>query len=344
MREGVRCKPEELRLLEDRLSVLVLRLLGHRWPRQIEAGEPVPSWADPDGIIPLTTISGETGLAERVRSRLRVEDGDRGAQQIEALLRELTGQTLEEWLRRSFFARHVRQFKHRPIAWHLASTPTRDGGRRTKARREPAFECLLYYHACRGDVLARLRAHYVEPLIRLETAAAADARRRGDETAAAIAVSRVQELEDFATRLRDVEESGFACADVDRLLADEPLDRWSGDGIVPPASADELAAQERAWRVDINDGVRVNVAPLQLAGLLTGDVLRPDDARKAIADRARWRSDERRWVREGVLPRCGWMDEDVPESPRWTERAPEREAEQRKLEEKRRAVMGRLDG
>ena len=153
--EGVRCKPEELRLLEDRLSVLVLRLLGHRWPRQIEAGEPVPSWADPDGIIPLTTISGETGLAERVRSRLRAEDGDRGAQQAEALLRELTGQTLEEWLRRSFFARHVRQFKHRPIAWHLASTPTKDGGRRTKAKREPAFECLLYYHACRGTTYWR---------------------------------------------------------------------------------------------------------------------------------------------------------------------------------------------
>ena len=347
--EGVRCKPEELRLLEDRLSVSVLRLLGHRWPRQIEAGEPVPSWADTDGIIPLMPISGEVSLAERLRDRLRAEDGDRGAQQVEALLRELTGQTLEEWLRRSFFARHVRQFKHRPIAWHLASTPTKDGGRRTKAKREPAFECLLYYHACgarngRTDVLARLRAHYVEPLIRLETAAAADARRRGDETVAAIAVGRVQELEDFAARLREVEETGFACSDVDRLLVDEPLDRWSGDGIVPPASADELAAQERAWRVDINDGVRVNVAPLQLAGLLTGDVLRPDDARKAIADRTRWRSDERRWVREGVLPRCGWMDEDVPESPRWTERAPEREAEQRKLEEKRRAVMERLSG
>jgi len=193
-------------------------------------------------------------------------------------------------------------------------------------------------------VLARLRAHYVEPLIRLETAAAAEARRRGDETAAAIAVSRVQELEEFAARLREVEETGFACAELDRLLAEEPLDRWSGDGIVPPTNADELAAQERAWRVDINDGVRVNIAPLQLAGLLTSDVLRPDDARKAIADRARWRSDERRWVREGVLPRCGWMDEDVPESPRWTERAPEREAEQRKLEEKRRAVMGRLAG
>jgi hypothetical protein len=121
-------------------------------------------------------------------------------------------------------------------------------------------------------------------------------------------------------------------------LAKEPLDRWSGNGIAVPASREELARQEQAWRVDINDGVRVNIAPLQLAGLLAGDVLKAADAKKSIADRARWRSDERRWVREGKLPRCGWMPESVPESPQWTKRAPERAAEQRKLEEKRRVV------
>jgi hypothetical protein len=108
--EGVRCKPEEQRLLEDRLSVLVLRLLGHRWPKQIEAGEPVPTWADQDGIIPITAGTGETTLAERLRARLRAEDGDLGVQRTEALLAELTGQTVEEWVRRQFFSRHVRQF------------------------------------------------------------------------------------------------------------------------------------------------------------------------------------------------------------------------------------------
>ena len=45
----------------------------------------------------------------------------------------------------------------------------------------------------------------------------------------------------------------------------------------------------------------------------------------------------------GCLLRGGLMDEDLPESPRWAARAPEREAEQRKLEEKRRAVRGRLE-
>ena len=64
--DGWRCPPEEKRLMEDRLTVLVLRLLGHRWPRQVEAGEPVPAWADRDGIIPLTPGCGEPTLADRV--------------------------------------------------------------------------------------------------------------------------------------------------------------------------------------------------------------------------------------------------------------------------------------
>ena len=71
-------------------------------------------------------------------------------------------------------------------------------------------------------------------------------------------------------------------------------------------------------------------------------MLKVADAQKAIADRARWRADERRRVREGKLPRCGWLSASVPESPRWTELAPQREAERRKLEEKRKAVAERL--
>lgn len=340
--DGVRCKPEEQRLLEDRLSVLVLRLLGHRWPKQVEAGEPVPEWADGDGIIPLTSGAGEATVAERLRARLRAEDGDLGAQQAEALLQELTGLSLEEWARRQFFSRHVRQFKHRPIVWHLRSLPQGGKGKRGTAGRLPAFECLVYYHACAGDVLARVRTRYVQPLVLAERRRAEDARRAKDETTEATAMDRVAELEAFAAKLRQVDESGFACADLDKLLASEPLDRWSGDGHSAPTNLDELLRNERAWHVDINDGVRVNVAPLQLAGALAGDVLKTADAQKAIADRARWRADERRWVREGKLPRCGWMPDDVPESPRWRDLAPKREADRLKLEEKRRAVAERL--
>jgi hypothetical protein len=109
-------------------------------------------------------------------------------------------------------------------------------------------------------------------------------------------------------------------------------------GNLAPAERGDLLRQERGWRVDLYDGVRVNIAPLQLAGLLAGDVLKAADAKKAIADRARWRSDERRWVRAGKLPRCGWMGDAVPESPKWSELAPQREAERVRLEEKRRAL------
>ena len=337
--EDARSKPEEQRLLEDRLSVLVLRLLGHRWLKQIEVGEPVTDWADPDGIIPLVSGTGKATLAEQVRARLRAEDGELGAQKTEALLVELTNMSLEEWLRKRFFPRHVSQFKYRPIAWHLMSTPVNDGKRkRGNAQRGPAFECFLYYHACRGDALARIRTQYVEPLIRAERQKLGDASLFQDETASVLAHARIRELEALVEKLRLIEERGFAGPELDKIIAEEPLDRWSGDGYLPPANRDELLHSEQAWHVDINDGVRVNIAALQLAGVLAGDVLKPVDAKKAIADRARWRADERRWARAGKLPRCGWMDESVPESPRWTEREPERVAEQMKLEQKRLAL------
>ena len=156
-----------------------------------------------------------------------------------------------------------------------------------------------------------------------------------------LANERIQELEAFVEKLRLIEEQGFACSELEKFIAEEPLDRWSGDGYFAPANRDELLRNEQAWHVDINDGVRVNIAPLQLAGVLVSDVLKPADAKKALADRARWRADERRWVRDGKLPRCGWMDERVPESSRWTEREPERVAEQIKLEQKRQALQSR---
>ena len=328
--------------MEDRLSVLILRLLGHRWPKQLEVGEPVPVWASSDGIIPLVAGAGEATLAEQVRARLRAEDGELGVQQTEALLMELTGLSLEEWLRRRFFSRHVSQFKYRPIAWHLVSTPTNNGNKkRGWSQRRPVFECFLYYHACSSDALARIRTQYVEPLLRAERQKMGEAYLIKDETASMLANARIQELEAFVEKLRFIEEQGFACPELDRFMAVEPLDRWSGDGYLAPTSRDELLRNEQAWRVDINDGVRVNIAPLQLAGVLASDVLKPADAKKALADRARWRADERRWVRDGKIPLCGWMDERVPESPRWTEREPERVAEQIKLEQKRQALQGR---
>jgi hypothetical protein len=73
-----------------------------------------------------------------------------------------------------------------------------------------------------------------------------------------------------------------------------------------PTTLAEFVAQESQYQPDINDGVRVNIAPLQKSGVLMRDVLDPKDVERAIADRAEWRADERRWARQGILDHPGW--------------------------------------
>ena len=67
--------------------------------------------------------------------------------------------------------------------------------------------------------------------------------------------SRHMELEDFARALESVARAGFSGA---------------------------------PYEPDPEDGVRVNVAPLQRAGVLAVDVLAPGDVDEALADRGRW--------------------------------------------------------
>jgi hypothetical protein len=108
------------------------------------------------------------------------------------------------------------------------------------------------------------------------------------------------ELADWNRRLRSLYEAGPGAT-----VGDE--DEASSSA---PTTTADLIAQESTYAPDINDGVRVNIAPLQKAGLLAADVLAKKDVDKAIADRAQWRADERRWVREGKLPKPGWWPED----------------------------------
>jgi len=81
-------------------------------------------------------------------------------------------------------------------------------------------------------------------------------------------------------------------------------------GAVVPSSLYDFLLQESRYVPDLNDGVRVNIAPLQKRGLLAADVLAKKDLETAMADRAEWRSDERRWCREGKLPRPGWWGDE----------------------------------
>jgi hypothetical protein len=502
-KEGWRCLPEERRLWADRITVTILRLLGYRWPKQIQAGEPIPDWADPDGIIPITPLAKETTLLERVDQRLRSDELDASD------FARVMGKPLDAWLTTELFKHHTKQFKKRPIAWQLQS------GKFT-IKNPPAFACLLYYHKLDTDTLPKLRSQYVGPLRqRLETelrgilAVAAEARSDRQEKRRAELEDTIVELERFDTIVEAVAGSGFGpaslvakirqCAIDDamlglksawlrrltKLIAKAPLPDWlaaadrtelhpdlgswianemvhleyfcANVGPKPPdqskfttdpttadlarlishqadpmlkdaldlacdewwklfdevvltpdkdqikelkeeqrdceeqmeagpgastseirqlkyrvkkikedvkiltaqikrrtARADSVRTQIKSWQSkepsswgdclagqplfdrissldgrratpttiaefiaqeslyapDINDGVRVNIAPLQKAGLLADDVLASKDIDKAIADRAEWRADERRWVREGKLPQPGWWPEE----------------------------------
>lgn len=114
-----------------------------------------------------------------------------------------------------------------------------------------------------------------------------------------------------ADKLRD-EIMAWKCPEArtweDWLAAQPMYDAISGlDGVhQSPQTVAEWVAQESAYAPDINDGVRVNIAPLQKAGILAAEVLAAKDVDKAIADRAEWRADERHWCREGKLPQPGW--------------------------------------
>ncbi len=500
-KDGWRCRPEEQRLTRDGFTVTILRLLGHRWPRQVEAGEPVPDWADDNGIIPLSEGTEEATLYQRLRDRLAAESGDQQVSARENAFAEIMGKSLSEWVRKDFFRHHVSRFKKRPIAWHLSS----NGG----SRQSPAFECLVYYHRTDGDLLPKIRSQFVGPLIKrlarelhgLETGGALNADQKARKDVLKI---QIPELKAFDKKLSDVISSGFGpgdvaqalkqyaindavyclkalclrrlrgviqagpisdwqrraeetglhtnfstwiteafdhldhfcasagprppeasrfdedptakklaewiCAQAEAMFKDalklacnawwksfnaevlapvaqrikdtksqiqalndqlgganpdfteqsdiqrkttelketikqwrkeltaktsqgqklrELIESWSCPEALewepwlaeqpmfdqlssldarrpPPQSIQDFVRQESLYQPDINDGVRVNVAPLQAAGLLTADVLAGKDVAKAIADRAAWRDDERRWCREGRLPQPGW--------------------------------------
>lgn len=171
LRENWANDSEIKRLTEDRFTVLVLRLLGHRWPKQLEAGEPLPEWADRDGVIPLTN-GGETPLSERVRGRMAVDFPDGNVAALEREFEELVGVPLETWLRGPFFERHISQFKKRPIAWQIEtevrSQRSEVRGQKSEGKKKqrsekasPVFACLIYYHKLDADLLPKIRTQYV---------------------------------------------------------------------------------------------------------------------------------------------------------------------------------------
>jgi hypothetical protein len=216
---------------EAPLQVAVARLLGYRWPDQ--EPDALDELADPDGLVPLVSVSGERPAAERLRALLARAYGEAWSPALlERLLAEAgsPGKTLEAWLRDDFFAQHAKLFRNRPFIWHVW-----DG-------RRDGFSVLCHYHRLDRAGLEKLTYTLLGDWIERQQAA-------GDEPGAEGRLVAAGKLQEQLARI---------------LEGEAPYDiyvRWKS-----------LAEQPIGWEPDLDDGVRLNIRPFVTAGVLRARV------------------------------------------------------------------------
>jgi len=228
----------ELRTDDSVLQVAVSRLLGYRWPAELdsemELADEQRKWvnkcdellplADEDGIVCIPSVRGEATAADRLLKILVKSYGDQwNNQRLSDLLSSVSaeGKTLDTWLRDSFFTQHNKLFKHRPFIWHIWDGLV-DG-----------FSVLVNYHKLDQKLLETLIYDYL-----------------GDW------ISR--QKRDISQLIPGAEEK-LAAAEVLKkrleliLAGEQPYDifvRWKS-----------LDQQCIGWDPDLNDGVRLNIRP-----------------------------------------------------------------------------------
>lgn len=220
------------------LQVAVARLLGYRWPAELdtemELAAPQRDWvkrcdnllgfADKDGIVCIPSVRGESSAADRLLNLLSAAYGKEWRNdRLAELLKEVghAGKTLESWIRDAFFAQHCATFQQRPFIWHVWDG-LRDG-----------FSVLLNYHRLDRKNLELLIYTYLGDWIKSQKRDQENGVDGAQERyAAALTLQRSLEL------IRDGES---------------PYDvfvRWKS-----------IQQQAVGWDPDLNDGVRLNIRP-----------------------------------------------------------------------------------
>ncbi|QRI75054.1 MULTISPECIES: N-6 DNA methylase [Rhodococcus] len=211
------------------LQVAVARLLGYRWPDQ--KPDALDQFADKDGISALQSLPGEPDLATRLRELLAAVYGDKWSSALERrLVDEAGGKNgrLEDWLRDTFFAQHVKVFDNRPYLWHIW-----DG-------RKDGFSVIVNYHRLDHRTLEKLTFTSLGSWIERQRHEAAAGRSGAD--------ARLAAAEGLQAKLKLI------------LDGAPPYDvyvRWK-----------ELHEQPIGWNPDLDDGVRLNIRPFVTADVL----------------------------------------------------------------------------
>lgn len=220
------------------LHVAVARLLGYRWPAELDPKmelakeqralvqecETLLPLADNDGVVCIPSVGGEFSASERLLKMLKASYGDDWTDDtLSTLLRntDASGKTLENWLRDKFFIQHCKLFGDRPFIWHVW-----DG-------LPDGFSALVNYHKLDCKKLETLIYSYLGDWIqRQKTDVASNVEGAREKLSAAQALLQRLEL---------------------ILEGENPYDifvRWKS-----------LEEQPIGWNPDLNDGVRINIRP-----------------------------------------------------------------------------------
>jgi hypothetical protein len=223
---------------ESPLQVAIARLLGYRWPADIDTemelsdearelikqSQTLSSHIDDDGIACLPPIRGEKAANERLEALLMDAYGSEWNTSLRNQLLEdakCKGKSLDFWLREKFFEQHCKLFQNRPFIWQIWDG-LKDG-----------FSALVNYHQLNRQNLERLIYTYLGDWIRTQ--------EHGVKEEIDGAVIRLQAAETLKTHLETI------------LKGEAPYDifvRWK-----------PLNEQVIGWNPDINDGVRLNIRP-----------------------------------------------------------------------------------
>jgi hypothetical protein len=223
---------------DDPLQVAVARLLGYRWPAELdpemELSDEARAWAkkcdsllsysDKDGIVCIPPVRGEASAVDQLLNLLAAAYGNAWSNdKLSELLKEAdhAGKTLETWLREKFFVQHCKLFHNSPFIWHIWDGQ-RDG-----------FAALVNYHKLDRKNLETLIYTYIGDWIN----------RQKDDIRQSVdgAEERLIAAENLKQRLELI------------LEGEEPYDifvRWK-----------PIEEQPIGWDPDLNDGVRMNIRP-----------------------------------------------------------------------------------